>query len=694
MRSIPVPDPIEREGHYFCPVEGCSRTEKGYKTSRGYREHYQTAHCQSVRVGFHSRIDFGSPGYRKGLLDLASQIFTQEKVNFINLAGGLVSFNHLKKLLPKGKGESAESKRSALLNQWTKKLATAIPQLRDERGKPVKIYIVTSPAPNYDGWLGAEIARRLTKGKRRDIRFWGEASAWFRIKRLNLLLWVLTPLKAAWRSKYFSTAVDRLIEDKERQTSQNLPDLWVVGCPASTLQRPKGERKRPYISVPALHRLEEVHTAENQEGVTVVEFYPQSNEFAVRNYDFKTLVARELDGIAEPAGPDTTELQRQVVRQLKAHWTRTVGELEEDLRKPRHFIEEAVKKLSETGFEPKIIYDEAEERFAFDRSWIQDNLTYNFPPLETLSEDAILAFACLHATAPFTEYHFFTEEVPELILRHEITTLVGAGDFLEGLEHNLDKRGEVIFGLNYTQQEIIAAKLVGSVIVRVFRARFKEALPKGNNNNHKLRISQAKLQDLVDQSLLTFLYREGNHDAWQKKYGVTPLETFHARLVGIVAQGVEEVLGEFGLQLPLIRTIVEKKIKRGEQHTLPSGLCLGIYHPNMARCLTSSLRAQQTLEASDCQIAVSGNFHVATAVNQWDSDHGQRVSLQVGTLLWQSTYEHERLKRLDTGVGILRVLSSEGRIYMTETLLTGEGTRKETFTQDDALRLLEERLGI
>ena len=44
-----------------------------------------------VRVGILSRVDFGSIGYRRGLVELAWGICREEEVAFIIIAGGILN---------------------------------------------------------------------------------------------------------------------------------------------------------------------------------------------------------------------------------------------------------------------------------------------------------------------------------------------------------------------------------------------------------------------------------------------------------------------------------------------------------------------------------------------------------------------------------------------------------------------------
>lgn len=662
---------------------------------------------QSETIGLMSRLDWGSPGFRQGLVELAFQHFEKEGVRFIILAGGLVSYPHLKRQTSNngmlldlwkdefggdyGKDDEKPSRkeqlaqaRQILFDSWAEAIAKMLPKLRNGSGHLARIYIVTSPAPNYDGWIGREIARRLTT-IRSDIRYWGEESVQLPLKHQNKIVWVLGPEKASWRSKYFSTSVDRMIEDEEKQTSQSLPDLWVVGCTASSLQRPKGEKKRPYISVPALHRLKGINTAENQVGIRVVEFFPQGH-FLVRNYNFKDYTAQERQWIPDP---ESTPMQKSIVAALKSKGAMTIGMLEDALLVSRQEIAEAIEALNQSGYAPAIYLDEDSQLYDFDHTWIETELKYPIVAAEACQQDTLLNFGCLHAGSVFTEYQFFVHDVPKIMLRQGSQVLVGCGDLIEGLEHDLDKRGETMAGMNYTDMERLAAWMICQVMSQVFEARFDQAL----QNFKEKAPNRKQLRSLVKECLVTFLYREGNHDAWVLRRGVVPLAVFGPALVSCLTSSVAAILKERRLKLPDLQAITEAKVHYGEVHELPSGMGITLLHPFMARALTSSLRAQQTLEQAKTPVVISANFHVAIHVDQWESDFGQRAAQQVGSIVWKTEFEHGKLKTLDVGVGHLRILSLEGRILMTESAFFNEGTRREEHRNEELLLRFMDILG-
>ncbi len=716
MNHSKVAEPIKKKignrPRLLCPIADCQdvkATQQGYATRQGYERHFRLYHVQSETIGLMSRIDWGSPGFRAGLLKRAFEQFRAENVRFVILAGGLVSFPHLRKKLTaraldelwhdlwgasyeeeKKPPRSArvESARDYLVESWAKELAQAIPRYKNGSGRLLRIYLVTSSATNYDGPLGSELAHLLVR-YRPDIRFWGDVSARIPLKHQNKVLLVLTPRKAVWRSKYFSTAVDRLIEDEENRTSQALPDLWVVGCTASSLQRPQGEKKRPYISVPALHRLGEVHIAENQIGVRVVEFTPDSRDLLVRTYNYKDYTAREREFI--PVPKQANGIQQKVVAILKAKGPHTIGMLEDALRINRGQIAAEIAALNKSHYRPQIEFNTDSQLYDFDPKWIQNQLTYPSLPIESAREDNLLAFACLHAGSTYSEYKFFVNEVPELMLRRGSTILVGAGDLIQGLEHDLDRRGEVMPGFNsYTDQETLAARLVCETMTRVLEKRLDRALQAIPNR----RPSATKLAKIVEAALPTFLWREGNHDAWVLRRGHAPLATFSRDLVSYLAQSLWIALEKRGLTLPNLSGIANSHVRFGEVHQLPSGLGLTILHPHMPRTLTSSLRAQHMLDMAGTPLVIGANFHVGVIVERWEPHHGQRLATQVGALVWQTEFEHSRLKTLDVGVATIRILSHEGRILMTETTFFGEGTEGKEYGREEVLPNFLKTIGI
>ncbi|MEK7516903.1 MAG: hypothetical protein AAB562_04900 [Patescibacteria group bacterium] len=194
-----------------------------------------------VRIGLLSRIDYGSDGFRQGLLNLAAETFKLEDVHLVILAGGLVSgrevekktkqlkkelkveekalkiataalascayeiedleqessrtateqkrLDHLRKEQPKFKqerdrqarvvGEIEQKLEDLKPEHMADDLAECLPRFTNAKGKPVKLYIVYSEA--YDKEVGRETGRSLLNEKhgRDDLRFYEEEASSF-----------------------------------------------------------------------------------------------------------------------------------------------------------------------------------------------------------------------------------------------------------------------------------------------------------------------------------------------------------------------------------------------------------------------------------------------------------------------------------------------------------------------------------
>lgn len=646
------------------------------------------------KVGLFSRIDYFRPGFRVGLLEAGFEVFRRESVRYVVLVGGLISNRHYLKALRQLTDEywsaEKESRKTKPKADWVnidqvraqavtdlqetaaKALADAIPQLLNEQGKFVKIYLALAPSGDYDGPSAIGIADRLSE-LRPDIFYWGEKDVRFPVKNLGreCHIGVLLPDKSSWRSKYYSTQPDRLIEDKEKQMDETPPDIWVAGCGASALTRPSGELVRPQITVPGSHKIDEVRTAENQVGVVVLKFFRDSETIPKRTYNFKDFTATERLRIEAPAA--ASEMQKAILDVIKTKRadTVTIGVLEDELPWARSTIARAIRDYQGRKLQPEIIYNPQTKKFDIDEGWLQNNIRYPLPELEECKKDSLLGFGCLHAGYKTSQRKWFKREVAKISLLHRIKNIVGAGDFIAGLKHELDLRGEVVSGMaNYTRQEDLAARTIAIPMLEAFRVRFDllwKSKPRGRPNEKWLKAA-------VDEALQNFLYYWGNHDKWELAYGITPLRVFHDEIVSFLTKGIETVLAEKKLRLHGINHLVSEHVRFGRIHELPSGLNMGLLHPEMARAATSSLRAQHALAMRlfrKCQVMVIANFHIGQETQEFHPDLGQRICQQEGTIASGTDFEDGKMKSVDTGVGVLKIFSNEGRVFMVESFFHG-----------------------
>ncbi len=702
---------------------------------------------ENPRVGLCSRIDYGSKGFRRGILEAGYEQFRREGVHFIVLAGGLVSqkaiaqrvkdytgneirkdkvagrkYQNLKRfkdllenkkilkseLLPMRKQELREK----CLEQIAKELAFLIPLIKitdpedSSKTKWVDLYIMTSPA--FDGEEGEIIAHRLAE-LRNDIRVYNAGGDRVDIKYVDKIMWVLTPQKSVWmRGDYYSTAVERVIKDKIKSTAQSSPACYVVGCMGASINKPMGELKYSYVAVPNFSRIEETRVAENQIGVSVLEFPLDGSQYRFRTHSLKDLVSRELSFIAPP--PRTIELQNHLIEIMKNKGWATAGNMKRELLKSfnqdvsKEEIVAAMEKLDKKKTMrrkgenwPGVTLQEGSKKYYFDLEWVQRRLRYQLEdgPYE---EDRVISAACVHAGSTETDYEFLIKDVPEIILVRRAKTFVVCGDIKEGTKHNLVAKGEVIAGANKnTTQDKIAANFLGTVVKKVFQGYFKENIAALKARDGKLTITAKELQSITEKSLINFVYWIGNHDAWESEDGHEPLEIFHLTLVNLLNDELNKILNTFE-SLPVIplREIVESKIMRREFFELPSGLKVSLQHPFMARAKTTSIRPQEMMDYGkrhDCQVTIGANFHVGENVEEWDQNLGQCVCQEIGTVKHGSNFERRKMKMVDQGVGYLRIVSKNKRILMSESAYYGAKEVKPPVDNLEILNAWMEKMG-
>lgn len=681
---------------------------------------------KGAKIGLISRIDFGSKGFRQSVVNANFELFRKEGTHFNVLVGGLISEKAVRRemkayvkdvieterdkirdknerikrlnkkrkkpllLFPLLTGEQLVVRKSAaeedFLRDVASQLAKIIPVMTEPdpkdptKEKDIDLFITTSPA--FDGEIGERVAQLLSE-IRQDIRVWNVGGDRFPVKYVNKLLWVLTPTKAVWmRGDYYSTPVERVIKDKIKQTSQDSPDIYVVGCFAVSILKPKGELKYQYCAVPASSRLEETRVNENQIGIGVLEFPADGSQHIFRTYSLKDMVSKELSFIVPPKG--ASGAQKKMIEIMKAKGWATRGIFVTELGISAKEVDQALESLmKKKTFRrngenwPGVVYREKSKKYYFNLDYVQRSLKYATPS-GPFSEDRIVSFACMHAGSRETDYQFFMNEVPKVILKQNSHILVDAGDTKEGLKHDLDKKGEILPGLaNNTRQEKYAANMVGGVIFKVFQERFATLI--GDCDREKL--TPEKVYDMVKKSLLTFIYILGNHDLWETGDGHEPLVVFRGALVRFLTDHIHEHLtaGKF-LYQPLTK-LVESKVLCQETFDLPSGLKMSIQHPHMSRAKTTSIRPQEMMDygkRQGCQIIIGANFHVSESVDEWDQDLGQCHSQQIGTIKHGSNFERHKMKTVDQGVGFLRVLSRKddyfknpNRVFMTEKTFYG-----------------------
>lgn len=628
------------------------------------------------RVGFISGVDFKDSGFRAGLIEVGFEIFADEACRYIALVGRLVSKKWFQDRLKQTSGKYRNEYLQYLIQEAAKELAYTIPKIKrpGASNEYVRIYIVTSPP--YDGEIGEEVARKLQELRPEDVRVYNPVSDRVDVKEVGKAIGLICPEISRLPSEYFSAAVDREVKDKESQTSVDYPDLWVVGTTSSSVHIPDRGRKPPIISLPSLKRLQSIRVGENQQGVRIVEFSRvNSEEYFVRTYSLKDLTRNErqfITGIKEGAH----EIHKRIVELIKNEGARTEGLIadklgmegqREEVRKALEFLVESKMSLRKNW--PGLCYDKHSQRYDFHTDWIQERLRYPSLVKGSFIEDRFLFFSCLHAGYNTTDYEYVVKRLPEILFHNKVRYVCCLGDVIAGLSHNFLEQGEVMGGMNYTEQEQLAAELVGTILAKVFERGLQESPD----------VNKLSAKEIIGNLLPTFLYIAGNHDDWQRRFGVLPLVTFRSKLMNLLAQRIEIALKNHNLAASsvaeLMGTIHLKLIELSMDganymptFTLPSRLTIELRHPHMGRAKTKSLRAQEILESSSAHIVGHGNFHTAIGTDLWEPQLGQRVDVEAATFVIFTDFENKKNKKTGFGPGYLRVLSRDGRIFMTESM--------------------------
>lgn len=685
-------------------------------------------------VEYISRIDIGSDGYRKGLLLQAEDRCRDENVDCVFLVGGLVSkrgvADRIRKIqeeekakysticleitelvspktelvsqLKDSKSEAGKDKLQEKLNELQKKIdvlkekveklkprkSTVIfeeiveqlavelnedmPHFKKANGDKVKLYIITSPA--YDGVVGHRVALRLVelRKKDRDVLYFGQTRAFVRLKKSAKGIVLLTPEKAVWHSTAYSAYPDRLVADDLKRGSKTPPEMYVVGCFGSSLNRSKGSKKFQRISLPVLHKLENTTTGENMVGVRVVRYhYKGINE--VRTFDFKHMTTDERSMITLP--PNCSRVQVKIIEGLKVHGTWSVGQMEDELEIPRDILERALKNLlSRKNVKASILFNENSAQYSFNPKWLQKNLRFVWPENgNNLVKNTIVGFSCAHAGSVHTAEKFIIDELPNIIVDEDADVLFSAGDNIEGLKHDLDRRKEVIPGFNYTKMEKLAAYMFSAAMLKSFDKRLAKAL----KDKDVKKMSQTEVEELVFKLLITFIYICGNHDDWELDIGLDPLALFDVWMRKLVRDGLDKILKEKGLP-PMfssaLSNLVDKKIiafTENDVYTFPSGITLGGIHYHAGRTATNSVWPERALAQFRVHHEIVGNFHVEEHVEEYDGEFGLRASDMLPTLKCKSDFESKKGKIVDFGVGVRKFWSYKGKVLITESGLRG-----------------------
>lgn len=541
-------------------------------------------------------------------------------------------------------------------------MAKDFPAFNSASGKPIKVYIVPSKA--YDHDVGDLAARELGKLlHKQGVVVLGRNAASIPLWDGKRNIEVLVPAKRKLPGKYHSTGPESEIAKKKQQTaSRKRVDLQLIGCYGVAISKPKGEYAIPYVTAGMLSRIEEegMTFAENQVCIRLIETALDRVEPVVTTLSVKDLVSEERKLIGSPG--ELTDERRKILELLRESGSLSTGQIADRTKLSRKTVEETCKGMiverDRNTTWSGLHYHEGSDRWDFKLEWVKPNLRYPLPNGDR-KVDSILAWGCIHGGAKDADYMHFRTQAPKVALERGVTVFVGAGDFIEGLKHNLDKRGAIIPGFEtLTKQEMFVGNLQAAVMLDVFRPRFERALVDLGKAP-----TAAQVAEMIKAALVWFIYVAGNHDLWAKDFGMEPLVLMRFQMVNRIAHDIEAMLIEKKLPKPdFLRQLVDDKFVQVKdpvgETTLPSGLHLTVAHPHMSRTKTTSIRIQELMERSpETQVLISANFHVAEHLEMWEPALGQRCGVQVGTIKRDSHFEAGKLKTVDQGFAWVQVES-------------------------------------
>lgn len=645
-----------------------------------------------AREGVVSRIDYKSQGFRRYVIELEIELMAKEGCGYVNIHS-LIDKKFIEEEIKKLSVVYGPKFKDLAINHTVAlaahELASILPRIKKppslmvkNKNPWVKYYVY--PSLPIDGKYGEVIFQKLHEircaEKDRKGNFLGgdimvgkQGGERRFVKFINKVHWHLVPRKTRMPSKYHSQYAEKEIETREERTTQSYPDLYVVGCGASSLYVPDGIRKRPYVTVGASHRLETETVgigSENQESITIID-YVSSEERLVRVWSFKDLIAKERLFISE-VKKNASNVAKKIDELIKKEGNRSIGEMADELNYDETTIEREVNSLIEKENSKKRNYPGLwrnlhSQRYDYNLDWIQKQLSIPFPKNEWM-EEISLNLACMHAGYDTTDYQFLVKKMPEIILKRNVKILRIAGDLIAGLKHDYFHSGEVIGSLNNTDQEQFAGELIATIAIKVFRARFEKML----ENFSSKPLKSKDIEKIAEESLFSIEYIPGNHDLWQEKDGHTPLSEFTHRLKELLFKYITKTLIEKHLEAINLSELIDKKVRGFSDfmavYTSPSELKIEMKHPHMASAKTTSLRIQNALNNSEANVVIQANFHAAVVDHIWYSDRGQCVGVQIGCMQIYTRFEKRKQKiKPDFGPVFLRVLSHKGRIWMTET---------------------------
>lgn len=692
-----------------------------------------------ARVGALSRIDWKDKGARAGLMQLACEkIFVPAGCHYLVLNGGLLSKRETEARIDAEKKKYPVEQRrrfgKEIENNVIEEIASEVNSLLPVIKKPqppdkqngvefIRWYVILSRILDCKKEHGEKLAAIFSE-RRPDIRFYKQGGDRTKLKGIGNeeekrrggqeIGWI-NPKTHSLPSDFASTAIDREVK-REESATESYPEIWSVGGYGVSVSKPGGGEKRigrfslPVLHVPMAREEGEPSVALNQVGVRIFNVDQDGEGKLIQTWSLRDLVRDErrfVTGIKEGA----KEIHHKIANTLKEDTTRRglhIGELSEIIEgTSREELEQEIQFLIEpralrrTTW-PGIYQDVESGRYNFHLDWFQERLRYPWPYDKDFYEIRQLLFGCLHAGYNTTDYEYVRFRFPEIITKFNINVVELLGDITAGLKHHMMHKGQIIGNLNYTEQEVFAAELLGTVFYDAFKTRFEGIL----SQNPDKKPTPEELDEWVRSSLVLFLYIVGNHEAWQRENGHTPGVTFRDKLVALLNKHIGVLLESKTLFTRKLDAIIRSKIVELPEldavYTFPPLLNVELLHPSKGRAKTTSLRAEEALEYSQAHLVNIANFHTTIEVEKWDPKIRQRIVTQAGAMTPVTFFEAGLVKRLDFGPVYVGVRwkeeldknngKKEARIFMSEHQFFNKPLTTEPLDKNTNINELKKKL--
>lgn len=570
------------------------------------------------------------------------------------------------------------------VNDVVKGLNAFLPVIQD-----VNYHIVIAENV-FDKWIGVEVLETLQR-IRSDIRLIGqdldgsydtEVKIPIRMKGMSDVR-VIVPRRQPWFYDIITSFMQRLINSFVPRTFSEAPDLILVGCTGTAAHLPfyKGV---PSISIPALHKINEVTSTESMVGcVTVFVKNGDGARFIPKQYDFRPIVLREKELVAPPG---ISRIENIILDTLRLS-DGTYGTIEfrihqkYGMKYPRAEIKAAIEKLMERGL---VKHNRKANRYMIPESAVISSVNVSLKDmLKDVKVIKHVVFSCVHVGALKTLYHSFIRDIVNL--GENADALIENGDFIQGISHNYEYNGELLPGANgFDKQRILAAYLKAKVILEIFKRRLRD------QPNTLL----GKPVELLDRCLIAYVVNAGNHPSWvyYNKHSLV-LQDYLMLLEKLLFEGIIEILGKSGVRidaaaLDAVQKSIKDKVKKvGETKLVEvNGILIGVKHPSKARTKSKSQRIQEVTDSLNQMhmslrrrltvkskkqherfaVAYIANFHEAASV--WVVRFGQAVlGVMTGAYLKDSSFENDHDKVVDHGPCVVTLGIVNDAVVWSET---------------------------